>query len=85
MTIDVDRRVHIYVYLRNLTVKFVEHYQRNADGVMTMTLTADGFDLPVDIAELEALHVLLGEMLRCADDSCPCYAAGEQAARDRRP
>jgi len=75
---------HTYIYIRSMTVKFIQHYPR-VDGALTMTLTAADYDLPTDVAELEALHVLLGEMLGCSDDSCPCYAAGEQAQMDRRP
>ena len=74
---------HTFTYVRNMTVKYVQSFER--DGAGETTLIAEDFDLHIDRAELEALHVLLGEMLRCADDSCPCYAAGEQAARDRRP
>jgi len=73
-----------YVYTRSMTVKFVECSWRDGAGV-TKTLTAADYDLPTDPAELEALHDLTGRMLGCSDDSCPCVAMGEQAARDRRP
>jgi len=76
---------HTYFYTRNLTMKVIEHYKHGAAGAMTRTLIAEPFDLPTDRAELEALHVLLGQMLQCSDDSCPCVAAGEQAQRDYRP
>jgi len=75
---------HTDVYTRSMTVKFIRHYPR-VGGAMTMTLTADGYGLHLDPAEIAALHDLLGRMLQCSDDSCPCYAAGEQAQRERRP
>jgi len=76
---------HTFVYLRTLTVKFVERYRRDSTGALIRIVEAEDYDLPGKLEEIEALHVLLGEMLGCSDDSCPCYAAGEQAQMDRRP
>ena len=76
---------HTYVYTRTMSAKFARYYTRNADGALTMILTAGGLDLPTDTAELEALHVLTGQMLQCSDGLCPCVAAGIRAERERRP
>jgi len=81
MTMMTDRTC---VYTRSMTVKFIECSWRDGAGV-TKTLTAANYDLPTDVAELEALHILLGEMLGCADEKCPCVAAGAQAQRERHP
>ncbi len=71
--------------IRTFSVKLVEYYNRNADGAMTKTLTAEDYDLPTDSEELAALHDLLGKMLGCCDEGCPCWIAGYEKGREYQP
>jgi len=54
------------------------HIAYNADGEIIGVIGLS-FDALVE------LHCWIGNQAGCSDDSCPCYAAGEQAQREWRP